>query len=196
LKLNGEQIIRLAEVHLEGDKIDNNSFAAAVINECQQLDLGADAGVSGSTTTTVTDATEDTWIAFPTTGTTTVPIEVYEITKDGDMYFGSQYGEFYDGSFDQKPGFIRFPEDGAYIVNYWARPADYTEVRATPQANVALHPAMAYYLAARYKLNEDEDSESADKLMAQYQILKQAALEQIQTPSSYLRAPFVATAEW
>ena len=91
--MTGEEIKALAELHTEDLPIEDDQ-ALAFINECLFMDLGKDAGVISSEEITVSG---DSWTTMQTSF-----LDIIEIEKNGDTYYGRKYGESRDGLFDIK----------------------------------------------------------------------------------------------
>ena len=172
--MTGTEILAAANLQTEGDTI-TDALGLSFINECLMLDMAKDAHVIATQTPIV--ATADAWYALPAD-----IMEIIEIARDSDdvPYYGTKYGETYRGLFDIRDGNISFAESGTYTIKYFKSTAVLAALANTPAINALLHYPIAFYVAARWKLYDDEDSQDAKRLMSEYQYYKQRALTELQ----------------
>lgn len=177
----------MANLHTEGEAIDNTS-ALKFINECMIMDLGADARVIDSE---VVVATKDVFIAVPAD-----LLEIFEITKSGQStpYYGNMYGKHYQGIFDLRNGQIRFPYDGTYTIWYFRAPAPLADLANTPEVHTLFHYPMSIFVAMRYKYYDDEDSDDAKRLRAEYDYYRDDAIAKVKKVGPSTKAPRIVRA--
>jgi hypothetical protein len=181
--LTGTEILAHANYHTEGDTIGDTE-GLKYINECLLMDIGLDYGVYDSEDITV--STIDEWIALPTD-----LLEIFEIAKNGctDPYYGKRYGTFFDGMFDIRSGYIRFPVTGVFTIHYFRVPDPIVGLGNTPEVHALLHYPIALYVACRYKKYDDEDSKDAARLATEYEFFKSKALEKLRKINPTTKAP-------
>lgn len=102
-----------------------------------------------------------------------------EAPDENDVYVISNGQDYYSGAFDIRLGQMRMGTTGAWTVYYRAMPSDLTDVDETPDAHALLHRCMAYYLAARAKLYDDEESQDGLRLMQEFMYHKQIAIDRL-----------------
>jgi len=170
--MTGEEIRQLAELHTEDLPIET-SQALLFINECMLMDLSKDAGIVGNDEVV---ATKDVWVAVDTTF-----LSIFEIWKSGQKapYYGAMYGEGYDGEFDLRDNYIRFPEDGTYAIHGFVIPTPITALTDTPGVHPLLHYPMSIYVAARATFWDDEENPAYDKKMQEYFLWRSRVMEQL-----------------
>jgi len=95
------------------------------------------------------------------------------------QYIVSNGQDYYSGAFDIRLGQIRMGTTGEWTAYYRALPSDMTLASDTPNAHTLLHRCMAYYLAARYKLYDDEESVDGLRLMKEFYYHKQIAINRL-----------------
>lgn len=179
--MTGDEIIRHAEKHTEGQKIDD-IFGVQMINECMLMDIGIDARLMEETTI---EAEEDVWTALPSDF-----IELVEIDKDGNdyPYYGRHYSDFYKNEFDIRDMKIRFSEDGTYTIRYYRLPNTISDKNETPEVHVLFHMPMTFYVAARYKKENWQDNPDYQRLLNEYYAYKAEALKQFRKLAPTTRA--------
>lgn len=170
--MTGKEIKAHAERHTEYDQIQDN-FALAMINECILMDLGKDACAIG---TAEIEVGRDAWHDLADD-----VLEIFEIAKKGreEPYLGRMYGASYQGDYDIKEGQIRFPQAGAYAISYYRVPAPMDSLNDIPAVHAALHYPMSLYVAARFKAYDDEENPDAQRLMNDYFMYREKALNEI-----------------
>lgn len=168
--MTGREIKALAELHTEDLPIEDDQ-ALAFINECLFMDLGKDAGVISSEEITVSG---DSWTTMQTSF-----LDIIEIEKNGDTYYGRKYGESRNGLFDIKSKNIRFPEAGTYTIWGHVTPTPLTDLREEPEVHELLHYPIAIYVAARAIFWDDEENPSFELKMRDYYMYKQNVLNQL-----------------
>lgn len=183
--MTGEEIRLQAEQHTEGETI-SITLALKFINECLLMDLGKEAQVVASVTI---EAAKDAWTALPV-GTAGL-LEIFEIAKAGRdyPYYGTKYGTAYQGDFDLRGDFIRFPEADTYTIWFYDTPAAIADLAATPAVHVLFHYPISLYVAGRYKSNDDEENPDAHRLMGEYRMYRQKAIEELARTRPTTRAP-------
>lgn len=189
--MNGTAILAQALLYAEDLDIDD-AQGLALINECLIQDMGLDAGVMASVTVTVVG---NVWATLDAS-----IVEIIEITESDATvpYFGSMYGEMYDGRFDIRNGQIRFPGSGTYTIWGKALPAPIAALTNSPLVNALLHYPICMYVAYRALSMEDEDDVTAPKVKAQYEKYMVDALQKLEAlkpttkrPRVMRRRPFV-----
>ena len=166
--MTGQEIRTLAELHAQGDTIDDG-FALSIINECVMMNIGKDAGIVKAAPVM---ASAGTWTDLPND-----LLEIIEIEKTGlsEPYFGRRNGICFSGSFDCRCGKIRFEDGGDYTVWYMATPSTITSLSEAPNIHAAFHYPIALFLASRFRSYDDEESQDAARLMNEYQAYRQKA---------------------
>jgi len=91
--------------------------------------------------------------------------------------------EYFEGGNEILMNKIRIKDTGGYVVYYHAVPSTISSLASTPDANSLLHRAMAYYLAARHKFYEDEESYDGTRLMEKFEYQKETALMRVRLPA-------------
>jgi hypothetical protein len=188
--LTGTEIQTHANALTEGDTIDDTR-ALLFINECMLMDIGKDAGIIDSEEVAVE---ADTWAAIPFD-----LLEIFEIEKSGQSnpYYGSRYGIFYDGAFDLRNGYIRFPIAGTYTLWHYVLPPVLNDLDDTPAVPELFHYPMSLYMAARFKAWDDEENEDAARLMQEYNYHKKKAKETLlKTNPTTKAAKRIKTVPW
>lgn len=168
--MTGAEILLMANLHTEGDTI-SNAEGLMYINEWLLMDLGGDAGIVDSANVALQRAND--WVNLPVDF-----IEETEILKGNEPYWGSYYGLNYGGDYDIRNGQIRFPEEGEYTIFYIRRPAPITKLSDTPEINAVFHQCGAIYVAMRYKTYDDENSNDAQRLRAEYDMYRERAIQE------------------
>ena len=171
--MTGEQIRQLAELHTEDLPIEE-SQALLLLNECLLMDLSKDAGVIGEEEIQVSS---DTWTALKTTF-----LAIFEVWKDEGKkpYYGAMYDKPYEGYFDIRDNYLRFPEGGKYTVHGFVTPPPMETLDDEPAVHPLLHYPMAIYVAARATFWDDEENPAYDKKMQEYFLWRNRVLLQLE----------------
>jgi len=180
--MNGTQILAQAELNAEDLEVDE-AQGLALINECLLQDIGLDAGIVA---TQIIAAGTDTWQTLDDS-----IVDIFEITKDGDTtpYFGSMYGERYDGVYDVRDNMIRFPSSGTYTIYGHCLPDPMTSLSQTPGVNALWHYPISIYVAYRGLWIEDEDDVTAPMLQGKYRALKEEVKSKLDVLKPTTRRP-------
>lgn len=180
--MTGTQILAQAELNAEDLEIDETQ-GLALINECLLQDIGLDAGII---TSQVIDASADTWHTLDDT-----IVDIFEITLAGSTtpYYGSMYGELYEGIFDIRDNMIRFPAAGTYTIYGKCLPDPMTSLSQIPSVNALWHYPISVYVAFRGLWIEDEDDVTAPKLQAKYFAMKEDVMSRLDTLKPTTRRP-------
>lgn len=167
----GEDIRKLAQEHLERETIRYPDKVVTWINECVIMAIGSDA--KGEAETSIV-ANKDEWYSLPTG-----LLEIYEIEKDGDPYYGKMYGRSYYGDFDIRNNKIRFPYSGTYKLYYWKKASRINLITNPLDIHEFFYEPIALFVAARYKQRQDENNEDAARLMSEFAIYRQQAVKDL-----------------
>lgn len=182
--MTGTEILAQAELNAEDLEVDETQ-GLALINECLIQDLGLDAGVVVSQ---VVAALADTWYTLDDSIK-----EIFEITESGSTvpYYGSMYGERYDGLFDIRDGMIRFPSAGTYTIYGKCLPDTMGSLSQTPSVDVMWHYPISLYVAFRGLYIEDEDDVTAPKIEMKYERAKAKILSKLDALKPTTKRPRV-----
>lgn len=148
--MTGNDILKLAESMVD-DSLQSTD-AVLWINLCL-TDLGIKARVYGDVLISVA---AETWQPLPSDFLAVAEIE----TDTGYRYLGD---------YRIRSGTIRFPVNGSYAVHYHRIPVKITTLDDEIDAHQLLEPAIACFVAAQFKLQDDDENPMYGKLLAQYE---------------------------
>ena len=150
--MTAAEVLTLAGKHVDDELV----FDVCVdwLNEAQET-LGADAGVFGINTVVASEST--TFYNFAVSGHQ--PLDVLEVL-DTDM-------ELYT-DFDVRAGQIRFADAGTYSVTYRRLPAEISASGQTLEGHALFKPALALFVASRFKSQDDDENPDAARLMNEF----------------------------
>jgi hypothetical protein len=149
--LTVEEILTLAGLHVD-ETIGFSDGGREWVNEALVM-LGKDANLFGTNTITAEAKT------FYNVSNTYTVLDVVEVEdSDGDLYLG----------YDVRGGQIRFADADTYKVTFRRLATSVTAQTDTPEVHSAFHPAIALFVASRFKSRNDDENPDAARLMDEF----------------------------
>jgi len=159
----GSDIKAQAESCLDAGTTIATASAIIWTNDCMR-EMGADCRVPKTSSLTVTTAS--TYV--------TLPADFLEL-----FYVEDSDGEDYVGNIEIRNSKIKLDSADTFTLNYFPVPTELTTISGTVSVHSLLKGAVGYFVASRYKSQDDDENKDAARLMNEYMRAKSIALTKI-----------------